>query len=42
VVAARWTGLPQTRRDTVIHTLGQIVVRLLRDADGREASREDT
>jgi hypothetical protein len=37
-----WTNLPGTNRLSVVHALGQILVRRFLDADGREVGREDT
>jgi hypothetical protein len=34
--------LPQSNRLCVVHVLGQILIRKLLDADGREVGREDT
>jgi hypothetical protein len=40
--ALEWACLPQTNRLHVVHTLGQILIRRLLDADGREVGREDS
>ncbi len=41
-LALPWANLPQTHRLHVVHTLGQILIRRLLDADGREVGRENT
>jgi hypothetical protein len=41
-LARQWACLPQTNRLHVVHTLGQILIRRLLDADGREGGRENT
>jgi hypothetical protein len=38
----QWANLPQPNRLFVVHALGQILIRRLLDADGREVGREDT
>jgi hypothetical protein len=40
-LALQWACLPQINRVHVVHTLGQILIRRLLDADGREVGRED-
>jgi hypothetical protein len=41
-LALQWASLPQSNRLYVVHALGQILIRRLLDADGREVGREDT
>jgi hypothetical protein len=40
-LALQWASLAQATRLDVVHTLGQVLIRRLRDADGREVGRED-